>query len=145
MTYTYDPTKIGARGRDTMRFELGDTFVEGGADTCALADEEYNAILDGITPSRRAWIGAKLRLLEAILLKLSYQVDTRVDVLTYGFGERAELWRKLYEQTRKQLLANTGVPTMADSAANKPPYFHTDMQINERAQPLDSPPARGLE
>lgn len=44
MTYSYDPTQIRARGKDQMRFELGDTQTDGGADTCALADEEYEAV-----------------------------------------------------------------------------------------------------
>ena len=44
-TYTYDPSKIQENGKDRMRFELGDTMVEGEAETCALSDEEYTAIL----------------------------------------------------------------------------------------------------
>ena len=40
-TYTYDPSKIQENGKDRMRFELGDTMVEGEAETCALSDEEY--------------------------------------------------------------------------------------------------------
>ena len=39
-TYAYDPSKLAERGKDLMRFELGDTMVEGGQDTCALCDEE---------------------------------------------------------------------------------------------------------
>ena len=35
MTYSYDPARIRERGKDQMRFELGDTVTEGGADTCA--------------------------------------------------------------------------------------------------------------
>lgn len=38
-TYTYEPGNITTAGLDLMRFELGDTMVEGGADTCALTDE----------------------------------------------------------------------------------------------------------
>ena len=45
MTYTYDPLKIKDRGKDQMRFEIGDTLVDGGADTCALSDEEYEGML----------------------------------------------------------------------------------------------------
>ena len=52
MTYSYDPTQIRARGKDQMRFELGDTQTEGGADTCALADEEYEAVLAGLKPGK---------------------------------------------------------------------------------------------
>lgn len=113
-----------------MRFELGDTLIDGGAETCVLADEEYNGMLDGLKPNKKAWLSAKLSVLEAIMLKFSYQVDTKIDVLQYGFGARAEQWQKMYEVLRKQILANNGIPTMADSAAQKPPYFYTDMHNN---------------
>ena len=86
MTYSYDPTKIKARGKDQMRFELGDTQTDGGADTCALADEEYEAMLSGLKDGKKAWQYAKLAVLEAILFKMSYQVDTKIDVLQYSFG-----------------------------------------------------------
>ena len=59
MTYSYDPTKIKARGKDQMRFELGDTQTDGGADTCALADEEYEAVLAGLKAGKKAWLYAK--------------------------------------------------------------------------------------
>ena len=39
----------------------------------------------------------KLAVLEAILFKMSYQVDTKIDVLQYSFGARAEKWQKLYD------------------------------------------------
>ena len=134
MTYTYDPSQIKARGKDQMRFEFGDTNVGGGAETCALSDEEYTALLDGIrTDSKRAWLYAKLTVLEGIMFKLSYMVDTKIDVLSYALGQRAEQWQKLYEQLRLQYLAQINVPTMADSAARKPPYFHTGMDDNKRA------------
>jgi hypothetical protein len=134
MEYTYDPAKIRQRGKDQMRFELGDTETGGGADTCALSDEEYAAVLESLdTDGKRGWLSAKLQILEAILFKLSYQVDTKIDVLTYTFSARTEQWQKLYEQLRTDMMANTGVPTMADSAAKKPPYFHTGMTDNPRA------------
>jgi len=132
MIYSYDPTKIRQRGKDQMRFELGDTTVEGGADTCALADEEYEAIIGEIRPGKIPWLMAKLHILEAILFKLSYMVDTKIDVLSYGLGARAERWQKLYEDLRKEIIANTGVPTIDDRAAKKPPYFHTSMDDNKR-------------
>ena len=46
-----------------MRFELGDTMVEGGADTSALADAEITAALE-MYPEK--WKRAKLALLESI-------------------------------------------------------------------------------
>ena len=40
MAYNYDPAAVAVYGKDRMRFELGDTMVEGGPDTTALTDEE---------------------------------------------------------------------------------------------------------
>ena len=132
MTYTYDPLKINERGKDQMRLELGDTNVEGGAMTSALADEEYEGILSGLRPGRKAWMFAKLYTLEAILFKISYQVDTKIDVLSYGLGARAQLWQDLHDRIRKQILASFGLPAMDARAMGKPYYFHTGMQENVR-------------
>ena len=134
MTYTYDPLKISERGKDRMRFELGDTYVDGGAETSALADEEYESVLYGLKPERRAWMFAMLYCLEAIMFKLSYQVDTKIDVLSYGLGARAQLWQALYDKIRKQILTSVGLPTMDACAMNKPYYFYTDMQTNIHAE-----------
>ena len=60
-TYTYEPGNITTAGLDLMRFELGDTMVEGGADTCALTDEEISAALKKYP---KKWKRAKLMLLE---------------------------------------------------------------------------------
>lgn len=76
--YTYDPARIGEKGKDRMRFELGDTMVEGGAETTALTDEEITAVL-GIYPTR--WKKAKLALVESVCRRFSYEVDTRVGPL----------------------------------------------------------------
>ena len=134
MTYSYDPAQIRARGKDQMRFELGDTQTEGGADTCALADEEYEAVLAGLKPGKKAWLYAKLAVLEAILFKMSYQVDTRIDVLQYSFGDRAEQWRKMYDDLKKQTLATASIPTLAPAITETPPYFHKGMEENPRAK-----------
>lgn len=133
MTYSYDPTQIKARGKDQMRFELGDTQTEGGADTCALADEEYEAMLAGLKEGKKAWLFAKVAVLEAILFKMQYQVNTKIDVLQYDFGERAGRWQKMYDTLKKQALATASIPTLAPSIEQKPPYFHSGMQENHRA------------
>ena len=49
-TYTYDPEKITEPGKDRMRFELGDTMVEGLSDTTALTDEEIQAAIHAGEP-----------------------------------------------------------------------------------------------
>lgn len=141
MTYSYDPAKIRERGKDQMRFELGDTLTDGGADTCALADEEYAAVLDGLEEGRTAWRCAKLAVLEAILFKLSYQVNTRIDVLQYDFGERAARWQKMYDTLKKQMLGAASIPALAPSIVETPPYFHKGMEENPRAMHgTDAPP-----
>lgn len=141
MTYSYDPTKIRARGKDQMRFELGDTQTEGGADTCALADEEYNAILSEIKEGKKAWLFAKLAVLEAILFKMQYQVNTRIDVLQYDFGERAQRWQTMYDNLKKQALATASIPTLAPSIERTPPYFYTGMGENPAVGHGKPPPS----
>ena len=42
-SYTYQSEKIIEYNKDRMRFELGDTMVEGGSQTTALTDEEIQA------------------------------------------------------------------------------------------------------
>jgi len=133
MTYSYDPTKIRARGKDQMRFELGDTCTEGGVDTCALADEEYEAMLAGLQEGRKAWLFVKLAVLEALLFKIQYQVDTKIDALQYSFGDRAKRWKAMYDELKKQTLASASVPTMAPSIQDTPPYFHKGMEENPKA------------
>lgn len=72
-------------------------------------------------------------MLEAILFKMSYQVDTKIDVLQYSFGARAEKWQKLYDTLKKQVLAAASVPTLAPSVRETPPYFYKGMEENPRA------------
>ena len=45
MNYTYNPAEIAQDGVSRARFELGDTMVDGGAETCMLSDEEISAIV----------------------------------------------------------------------------------------------------
>jgi hypothetical protein len=116
-----------------MRFELGDTHVDGGVESCVLADEEYYALLEDLKPGLKSWLTMKLTIIEAIQFKMSFQVDTKIDVLAYANGARADRWQMLYEKTRRQLLANIGMPTIAGSAVRKPPYFYTGMDDNKRA------------
>ena len=49
--YTYDPGKLKEFGKDRMRFELGDTMVEGLSDTTALTDEEIQAAIESYPKS----------------------------------------------------------------------------------------------
>ncbi len=143
MIWSYCPEKINEHGKDRMRFELGDTQVNGGGETCALCDEEYTAIIsekiNGENNIKKAWMFAKLAVLEAILFKLSYQVDTKIDVASWDFGKRAEFWKKLYEGVKVEIKDNLNVPFMSEKAKNKPPYFYTGMKENPRTKYKLSP------
>lgn len=130
-SYNYDPAGIPENGRDRMRFELGDTMVEGGAETAALTDQEIEAALSAF-PGR--WKRAKLFCLETLMRRFAYEVDTRTGPLTLGLSERAKLWRKDWEALKKEVaLESASVPASMLGGTGKPPYFYTGMQENKRA------------
>lgn len=133
-SYTYDPTKIGQQGMDQMRFELGDTVVDMEGITSPLCDEEYTAIIQ----STKSWRVAKLKCLEAIMMKMSYEVDTSVGGLSYNLSERYDRWKKLLEQEKQVVAGIMGVPvagdpnSLAPHGLTKTPYYHDDMEVNIR-------------
>ena len=133
-TYTYEPEKISENGKDRMRFELGDTMVEGGSDTSALTDEEITAAIE-MFPKK--WKRAKLALLESICRRFAYEPDTKTGPLSFTFGERAKLWREDYEKLKKEV--ENGSLTVLRYGADpdgrsKPPYFYTGMMENREAK-----------
>ena len=129
-TYTYDPTRLSAKGKDRMRFELGDTVIDRGPMTSPLCDQEYEAIL----AEEPSWKKAKFRCLQAICMKLSYEVDTSIAGLSYSLNQRAERWQEMLKAAKKEMAA-LSVP-LADPRALGPKdgelYFHTDMHRNPR-------------
>lgn len=131
--FTYDPSRITEDGLDRMRFELGDTVTDQGAITCALCDEEYNAILNRYGEN---WRRAKIKCLEAICMKLSYEVDTSVGGLSYSMNQRYERWKAMLADEKKCANAVAGVPRAGDPGSLMPhggtPYFYNDMQANRR-------------
>ena len=127
-TYTYDPSEITGYGANRMRFELGDTIVDGGRATAVLADEEYEQM---ISENPRNWKRAKLKCLDAIVMRLSYEVNTSLDGLSYSLDSRAERWRKMQKELKKEL--SCGVPTARKESyygPSDPHYFHKNMQAN---------------
>ena len=130
-TYTYDPGNVKELGKDRMRFELGDVMVEGCSDTTALTDEEIQAAIETYPKS---WKKAKLMLLESLCRRFSYEVNTKTGPLTLELQERAKLWREDYEKLKKEVSAEScSIPQFRNASQNKPPYFYTGMQRNERA------------
>lgn len=133
-TYTYEPEKISENGKDRMRFELGDTMVEGGSDTSALTDEEITAAIE-MFPKK--WKRAKLALLESICRRFAYEPDTKTGPLSFTFGERAKLWREDYEKLKKEVEnGSLAVPRYGTDpdGRSKPPYFYTGMMENREAK-----------
>lgn len=134
-TYTYDPTQITAGGVDQMRFELGDTVVDMDGVSSPLCDEEYQAI---INKNASNWKLARLRCLEAIVMKLAYEVDTSVGGLSYSLNQRFERWKKMMEEDKQIMAGYYGVPVAGDPGSLIPngltptPYYHNDMQANLR-------------
>ena len=131
--YSYDPTKITENGLDQMRFELGDTITDMQGITSPLCDEEYKAILERYGKN---WRKAKLKCLEAIVMKLSYEVDTSVGGLSYSLNQRYERWKKMYDDAKKEAKAMASLPRAGDPGSLMPhggtPYFYNDMQANRR-------------
>ncbi len=128
MPYTYVPEKIGIPGKDRMRFELGDTMVEGGSDTAALTDEEIRTVLEAFPKS---WKRAKLMLLESLCRRFAYEPDTKTGPLTLSLRGRAELWRKDYEALKKEVSAEScRIPVSHGDGREKPPYFFVGMLGN---------------
>lgn len=128
--YTYNPGKINENGKDRMRFELGDTMVEGRSETSALTDEEYEAAFSMYPDS---WKQAKLALLESICRRFAYEVDIKEGPLSLSLAERAKLWREDYEKLKQEVDAEKStVPASCVSGRKKPPYFYAGMMGNPR-------------
>ena len=131
--FTYDPSKITDNGLDQMRFELGDTVVDMDGISSPLCDEEYMAI---ISKYGKSWKTAKLKCLEAIAMKLAYEVNTSVGGLSYSLDARAERWKKMLDDAKKEAKAMAGIPVAGCEESLMPngrtPYFFNDMQANTR-------------
>ncbi len=131
-TYTYEPGNVTEFGKDRMRFELGDTMVEGKSDTTALTDEEIQAAIDSYP---KAWKRAKLMLLESLCRRFAYEVDTKTGPLSLSMQARAKLWQEDYERLKKEISAQAcNIPKFDNGGSHKPPYFYTGMQQNERSR-----------
>lgn len=132
-TYSYHPEKITEGGIDQMRFELGDTVVDMNEIASPLCDEEYDAIISKYGSN---WRKARYLCLRAIVMKLSYEVNTSIDGLSYSLDARAERWKKMLDEEKKGLGAIYSVPRAGNPASLMPhggtPYFYNDMQANKR-------------
>lgn len=138
MTYTYNPTEISEeKSISRARFLLGDTLVDGGAETCMLSDEEYEAIIK----ANPKWKVALYRLADAICMKLSLETDWKDDGTSFSLNQRAERWMKLRDRLKTEADAASTVPTsgaVAASVANPEDgghYFYSGMMQNPNVKP----------
>lgn len=128
-TYTYDPTKIGERGKDRMRFELGDTEVGNEGQAAALSDEEYEAILSA-NPGK--WRKAKLALIESVMRRFSFEVDEKVGPMSLSLRQRYEDWKAMHDQLKAEI-SGCSVPSANASAISGDHYFYEGIHNNPEA------------
>ena len=132
-TYSYDPSKCQDGGVDQMRFELGDTVVSTDGMASPLCDEEYKAIIEKYGKN---WRKAKYECLSAICMKLSYEVNTSIDGLSYSLSERYNRFKEMKDDLKKELAAINGAPRAGNPASLSPhgrtPYYYNDMMANRR-------------
>ncbi len=143
-SYTYTPSNLTEYGKDRMRFELGDTMVEGGVATCALCDEEYTAVIPASVKTTRQWKKAKLRCLESIFRRFAYEADTKNGPVSLSLGDRAKLWQDMYEKLKAELklgsVSSDAVLALTDHPGTgeiTPPYFYNGMMSHEEAEGQD--------
>ena len=122
--FSYDATLINDGGLNQMRFTLGDCLVEEPEHTAYLSDEEIIAALEGVSFKRAA-----LRLIESLIARFSYEVDTKVKDCEWKLSERISAWQKL----RDRLKADVDTEELAGNSfgmtakKSPPPYFWRGM------------------
>lgn len=134
--YSYDPQKLEDYGKDLMRFQLGDTMVEGKEETCAFSDAEYEAVLS-MYKLPKQWKHAKLACLESICRRFAYEPDTKTGPVSFSFGARAKLWREDYEKLKAELkksAISVGAISAQADTSDKGPYFYTGMMSTIEGQ-----------
>lgn len=86
-------------GLTECAFELGDTFVAEPEKTAYLSDEEYLAVIN----SSASWKRAKFRLVETLLRRFSYEVDTKIKEAEWKLNQRVDEWKDLYKRLKAEL------------------------------------------
>lgn len=92
--YSYNPNLINDGALNQMRFYLGDCLP----DSFYLSDEEICAALNNATFKRAA-----LRLVESLLFRFSYEVDTKIHEAEFDLSDRVANWRKLRDDLKAEL------------------------------------------
>lgn len=130
MAYTYDQTKILEWGVDRMRLDLGDTDVENGGESCALSDEEYEALINDTYGAGRTWKYAQLRCLQVIVARMAMMTDVQLDGMTLDMTQRYERWRIML-RCKQELFKGLSAPRC--SCSDKGYALAKGMHDNPRA------------
>ena len=126
MNYTYDPTKIGEKGLDRMRFELGDCEVDGGEDPCALSDEEYTALISRADSEGRGWTFAKFLCVLGIVTRYANEADFSAGGGSILLSQRYERWKDIYDKLKKSFQ----YPVINKTEKSTEDYFQFGMHDN---------------
>lgn len=135
-TYSYDPAAIATESVSRARFELGDVAVEGGAETCYLADEEITAIIS----QTGRWKRKLFQLADAVCMRLSYETNWRNDGTAFDLSQRADRWVKLRDKLKQDADIEASLPdagAINDSVRSSDGghYFHRGMHKSPYVQP----------
>ena len=124
MTYSYNPLNVGEFGLDRIRFELGDVDVSEPEKTAYLTDEEITAVLDSSNTFKRA----KFRLVESLLHRFAYEVDTKIKEADWKLSQRISAWQKIYTRLKAEVDAEeTGGAFGFTDGKGRPPVFEIGM------------------
>ena len=124
MTFSYEPKQINDGGLNQMRFELGDVEVLEPDKTAYLCDEEILAAIEGTT----IWRRAKLRLVETLISRFSYEVDTKVDEVEWKLNQRVDKWKDLYKRLKGEVDSeDAGAAFGFLGKRQRPPIFSIGM------------------
>lgn len=81
-----------------------DIEVEGGADTCALADEEYDALIAETYGAGKSWKVAQYRCLQAIVSRMAMMIDVNIDGMKLDMESRYQRWLIMLRCKEKLLM-----------------------------------------
>ena len=103
-----------------------------------MSDEEYIVLCDDVQ-SEKDWKRAKLKCLESIFRRFSFEPDTTVGPTSFKFGDRAKLWQEEYEALKKELRLASVSPSAilmnaGDMSKQPAPYFYNGMMSHEESE-----------
>lgn len=135
MGYSYDPADLAGMSVSRMRLELGDTQVDGGANTCALSDGEISALIERELAAGGGWHAAKVACLRAIVMRFAMSADLRAGGMSIELSQRYERYRKLLEDAERLYQTPSVHPAaLGRSRPDGGHYFFAGMNDNPRAR-----------